>query len=56
MCSHTPDAGGTLVAYDVSGHKLDQARKTLGQGSLLYAIPGSVWPPDRSLKGSVIAK
>ena len=45
MCSHAPGTGGAIVAYDVSGHELGQARKTSGQGSLLYTIPGSVWPP-----------
>ena len=30
MCSHDPDTGGAIVAYDVSDHELDQVRKTLG--------------------------
>ena len=49
-----PFAGGVIAVRPiifiiVSGHELDRVRKTSGNGLLLYAIPGSVWPSNSLL-------
>ena len=63
-CVVTPLAsgGGAILALalwcDVSGHELDRARTTSGQGLLPYTILGSAWPLaslfNKLREGSVI--